>query len=137
MKKNLWIVLVTIASLQAAIAQKPAVVVKDNAGWHRIATTVVDLKGDRDEIAVLGNDHFKSLKLKVTDKPVEITDLTVVYENDTRQEIPVRNFIKAGGETRVLDLEGKERAIKKIILMYKTVPNAKDDKSHVEIFGLK
>jgi hypothetical protein len=68
---------------------------------------------------------------------VEFVDLSVVYENDTKQDIPVRSLIRAGGETRVMDLEGTDRAIKKIVLTYKTVPNAEKDKSHIEIWGMK
>lgn len=138
MKRNLFVVIVAMLSFgYSAFAQKAVVETSDKAGWHKIAETSADLKMDKDEVAVLGKDHFKSLKLKVTDAPVEFTDLTVYYENDTKQDIPVRTLIKEGGETRMMDLEGRDRAIKKIVLMYKTAPNAERDKAHIEIWGQK
>jgi len=41
------------------------------------------------------------------------------------------------GESRVIDLNGGERNLKKIVFVYKTLPNRKDEKAHVEIWGLK
>ena len=138
MKKKILVMLVAIASIgYAASAQQTAVETNDKPGWHKIAETTADLKADKDEVMVVGKDHFKSIKLKVTDVPVEIRDLTVYYENDTKQDVSVSHLLQAGGETRVIDLDGKDRAIKKIVLMYKTVPNSEKDKSHIEIWGMK
>ena|SRR5258706_8598328 len=138
MKKTIAIALMIVATVAyRSIAQKVEVETNSKPGWHKIAETNVMLKQDKDEVMVLGKDHFKSLKLKVTDEPVEFTDLAVIYENDQRQDIHVRNLIKPGDETRVIDLEGKDRAIKKIIVMYKTVPNPQHDRAHVEIWGMK
>lgn len=121
-----------------AFAQtKPVVEVKDNPGWHKIAETVVNLKTDQDELMVLGADHYKAIRLKATDSDIEITDVRVMYENEQVQDIEVRKILKAGEQTREIDLDGKDRAIKKIRLTYKTVPNAKQDKAHLEIWGLK
>lgn len=136
-KKSILLLIIIAAFGYTSLAQQPAVITNNKKGWHKIAETAVDLRGDRDEVLVIGADHFKSLRLKVIDEPVEIMDLTVVYENDQRQEIPVRRLIKPGGKTRVIDLSGKNRAIKKILLMYKTVPNPGRDRAHVEIFGRK
>lgn len=138
MKKNFLIVFISIAAATVSFAQsKPAVQVKDNPGWHKIAETVVNLKSDQDEIAVIGADHFKAMKLKATDSDIEIMDVRVMYENEQVQDIEIRKFLKAGEETREIDLDGKDRAIKKIRLTYKTVPNAAQDKAHLEIWGLK
>jgi hypothetical protein len=37
----------------------------------------------------------------------------------------------------VIDLKGGERSLKKIVFVYKTLPNNKDVKAHVEIWGMK
>ncbi len=139
MKKQLLVVLISLTALgSAAFAQsKPVVEIKDGPGWHKIVETLVDLKNDRDDITVLGADHYKAMKLKATDSDIEIMDVKVKYENGDVQDIEVRKFIKAGEETREIDLNGKERAIKSIHLTYKTVPNAEKDKAHLEIWGLK
>lgn len=138
MKNKILIAVLAIVALgYTATAQKVAVETDNTAGWHKIAETVANLKMDRDEVLVTGADHFKSIKLRVTDAPVEITDLTVVFENEQKQEIEVRNLIKAGDHTRVIDLDGQNRAIKKVIIKYKTVPTGENDKARIEIWGMK
>ncbi|HYV94128.1 MAG TPA: hypothetical protein VE978_20290 [Chitinophagales bacterium] len=138
MKRNFLIALITMISLgYSAFAQKVAVQTNDQPGWHKIAQTTADLKKDRDEVIVVGKDHYQAIRLKVTDVPVEILNFVVYYENDTKQDISVRSVIKAGEDTRVIDLDGKDRAIKKIVLMYKSVPNAAHDKAVIEIWGRK
>ena len=138
MKKHFLIVLTTLVSLGfSAFAQKPAVVTNDKTGWHKIAETAVSLRSDRDEVVVMGADHFKSLRLKVIDAPVEFTDITVIFEDGMTQDISVRKVINRGEETRSVDLKGQNKAIKKIILKYKTVPTGEMDHAHVEIWGEK
>jgi hypothetical protein len=138
MKKLILAAFVIIAAtVSPAIAQKPAVVVNDKPGWHKIAENTVSFNKDRDEVVILGADHFKKIKLKVSNAGIDLRDLEVYYENGGRQDVAVRNVIKEGGETREIDLEGKDRALKKIVLVYKTIPNQEKDKAHVEIYGLK
>jgi len=138
MKKQILVLLVSLAAVSSsAFAQQVVVKTDDKPGWHKIAETTADMKMDRDEITVLGEDHYQSIQLKVTDRDLEITDVTVVFENDKQQNVEVRKLIKRGEETRVIDLDGKNLSIKKIILTYKTSPNAAEDKAHVEIWGMK
>jgi hypothetical protein len=117
--------------------KKPVVVASDKTGWHKIAETHVDLKGDRDEIVVMGADKFASIKFKVTDASIELRDLEVYYETGNKEDIQIRKVIERGGESRVIDLNGGERALKKVVFVYKTIPNQKEEKAHVELWGLK
>ena len=131
----------TIATAQDAKDKKvvpaPAVVATDKAGWTKIGETTANFKMDKDAIAVIGNDHFKSIRLKVTDAGINITDLEVWFEDGTKQDVMVRSEIKAGGETRAIDLKGGSPSIKRVVMLYKTLPNAADEKAHVELYGLK
>lgn len=118
-------------------AQQPAVVISDKTGWHKIGETKVDFTKDRDEVLVMGADKFATMKFKVTDAPIDITDVEIFYESGDNQKVNLGSAIKAPGESRAIDLNGGERRIKKIVLMYKTIPNYKDKKAHVEIWGNK
>ena len=138
MKKQIFVLLVSLAAASSSVfAQQVVVKTDDKPGWHKIAETTADMKIDRDEIMVLGADHYQAIQLRVTDRDLEITDVTVVFENGSQQNIQVRKLIKHGEETRVIDLEGKNQSIKKIILTYKTVPSSAEDKAHVEVWGKK
>jgi len=137
MKKTLFVLAVAIFSITTIKAQKVAVVTNNKPGWHKIGETTVDFKSDKDVIKVWGADKFKSLRIKATDAPVHIENLEVVYQDGQPEQIPVRFDFKAGTESRQIDLAGNERRLKEINMVYRTVPNWKGDKAHIEIWGLK
>jgi hypothetical protein len=126
-----------IGIVNSSYAQKPEVVVSNKAGWHKIGEVKADFKMETQSIAVVGADKFKSIKLKVTDAPINIENVSVTYEDGESENINVRNELKAGAETRIIDLKNGPREIKRINFTYKTLPNVKEDKAHVELYGLK
>lgn len=138
MKKALTIILLAIAgSYGTANAQKPAVMLSDKAGWHKIGETTVNFQKETDEIMVLVADRFAAIKFKVMDAPIDLISLEIYYESGDKQDIKINAPIKAKGESRVIDLNGGERNLKKIVFVYKTLPNHKDQKAHLEVWGLK
>jgi hypothetical protein len=135
-----------ISTLSAAIlfagavkAQKPAVVVSDKTGWHKITETVVSFDKETDKVDVMLADKFAALKFKVTDAPIELQDVDIYFEDKTMQNVVIGNHLKAAGESsREIDLKGaSEKTIDKIVLKYKTVKNTEHKKGHVEIWGKK
>ncbi len=120
-----------------AAIPSPAVMISDKTGWHKIGERNVDLVKDRDEISVIGADRFSSIKFMVTEASIDLNDLEVYYESGDKQNIQVRNPVMAGTESKVIDLNGGERSLKKIVFIYKTLPNQKSEKAHVEVWGLK
>ncbi|MEP6682981.1 MAG: hypothetical protein ABJA35_06970 [Parafilimonas sp.] len=137
MKKTLFILAAAIISITSLKAQKVEVITTNKPGWHKIGETTVDFKIDKDKVLILGNDHFKSLVLKAVDAPVHIESLEVVYGDGDPEEIPVRYDFKAGSESRSINLKGSDRKIKEVNMVYRTIPNWKGDKAHIEIWGLK
>jgi len=137
MKKKITAILAFAFSIGLASAQQPAVMVSTSPGWHKIATTTVDFTKERDEVSVLGADHFSAIKLMVTGAPIDLQDLEIWYENGTKQDVAMRASMEIGKESRVIDIEGGDRDIDKIVLVYKTMPNRKDEKAEVTIFGMK
>jgi hypothetical protein len=137
MKKVAVFLIAFVAYAQAALAQEPAVVVSDKPGWHKIGEVKADFKTESESISVMGKDEFKSIKLKVTDAPINIDKVVVYYENDHTQELPVVGALSAGNESKVYDLEYPSEEIKKVSFTYRSEPNYKGDKAHVELYGLK
>ena len=68
---------------------------------------------DRDVIHVTGNDNYSQIKLKVTDNPVHIFDMDIYFENGDKFDVSIRNRIPKGGKSRIIDLPGESRSIKK------------------------
>jgi len=138
MKTMIMMLLAIAGSIGIASAQTPAVMVSDAAGWHKIAERTVAFKTDKDEIAVVGSDRFSTLKFKVTEAAIDLVSLEITYESGDKQDVKINQAIKSPGESRVIDLKGgSERSIKKIVFVYKTLPNSKEEKARVEIWGLK
>ena len=59
----------------------------------------------------------------------------VHYRNGSSEEIALRANIPAGGETRAIDLNGKNRIIKKVVFYYNSKPRALR-KGKVKLFGM-
>ena len=137
MKKTLILLAAVFVSLSSLKAQKVEVVTSNKPGWHKIGETSVNFKADKDVVKVLGADSFKALRIKATDAPVHIENMQVVYENGEPEDIAIRFDFKQGTESRAIDLKGYERKIKEVSFVYRTVPNWKGEKAHIEIWGLK
>jgi hypothetical protein len=90
---------------------------------------------DTDVIRV-GKDsgRFKSIQLRVTGNDIEMRDLKIVYGNNQVDDVQVRSQIRAGGETRRIDLKGDKRFIKEIIMTYVSRPSFKGQ-ARVCVFG--
>ena len=138
MKKVILVFFVMGALLvNRAFAQEPSIMLSDKPGWHKIGEVKADFKMENQSISVMGKDKFKSILLKVTDAPINIEGIQVFYESGDMEEFDVKNELKAGAETKKLDMKGGAQEIKKVTFTYKTLPNQQDEKAHVELYGLK
>jgi hypothetical protein len=89
--------------------------------WKFIADKNVRYGPDHDVIHVTGNDNYRQLKLRVTDAPLKINDMKVHFENGEVFDVSIRHEIRKGGESRVIDLPGGSRSIRKIEFWYSTI----------------
>lgn len=138
MKKTAVVVLMLLFGVVvSALAQEPNIVASRKPGWHKIGEIKASFTLESESIGVMGADEFKAIKLKVTDAPINITNVTVFYESGETQEIPVKGTLSAGAETAIFDLDRPNDELKKISFTYKSEPNFKGDKAHVELYGLK
>jgi hypothetical protein len=121
----------------STLAQEPNIVASRKPGWYKIGEIKASFKMESESIGVMGADEFKAIKLKVTDAPIKIENVTVYYESGETQDIPVKGMLQAGAETGTFDLDRPKDELKKISFTYKSEPNYKGDKAHVELYGLK
>ena len=118
--------LATAAIIAGAIVVLGGTPTGAQARWERLGCQKVGFLADKDVIRV-GRDEgrFKSIRLQVSGNKVYMNDLKVVYSNGEPDDIPVRSEIRAGGQTRALDLRGERRAIKAIEMKYRSQPSFK------------
>ena len=69
--------------------------------------------------------RFKAIRLHARGADVELRSVRVIYTNGQPDDLPTRHFLRQGGYTPPLDLRGWERAIDRVDMVYKTVPNFK------------
>lgn len=123
--------LATISLAGPADAQR-----RPDRGWELLGSKKVGFITDRDVIQVGRREgRFKAIKLRVKEAPIYMTDLKVIYSNGQPDDLPIRSEIRAGGETRAIDLKGRERAIKEIQMVYRSKPTFKG-LATVEVWGL-
>jgi len=118
-------------------AQKPEVITNKKPGWHKIGDANVDFKSDKDKFIILGADRFKALQVKVTDAPVHMESMQIEYEGGQKEDVPLRENYKTGMKSRVINLKNNSAELKNVTFVYHTVPNSKNTKAHIELWGLK
>jgi hypothetical protein len=106
-----------------------------NRGWELLGRQAVGFIVDRDVVQVGRKDgDFRKIQLRVKNNDIEILDLKVVYGNGQSDDIRVREKIRAGGQTRAIDLKGGERFIRNVQLVYRSKPSFKGQ-AVVEVWG--
>jgi len=103
--------------------------------WELLGRASVGFLTDRDVIHVGRDDgDFSKIQLRVRNNAVHFDDLKVVYGNGRVDDIPIRSEIRAGGETRVIDLKGDDRFIRRVELLYRSRPSFRGQ-AVVELWG--
>jgi len=89
--------------------------------WEQLGSRKINHTLDRDVIYVTGVEgSFNALKIKVINKPIALYDIKVNYRNGGVEDIKTRINLPAGGESRGIDLRGRNRVIEKVVLRYET-----------------
>ncbi|MHC0441725.1 hypothetical protein [Flavobacterium sp. 3-210] len=136
--KMILFVLLVMANYNISSAQKPAVVLNDKSGWHKIGETTVNFTTENDQILVIGANKFSAVKIKVTDAPVNFKSFEIHFDKGNVQNIAIGQNIKSPGETKDIQLDGDgERIIKKVTFTYHTANANASKKAHIELWGLK
>lgn len=104
--------------------------------WEVLGERKVNFRLDRDVIPVTrAEGRFNAIKLSVHHSGVRMIDLKVHFGNGEVQDVAIRKFIPAGGETRVIDLRGGPRVIKKVVFVYKTPRGTRPGRALVRLHG--
>lgn len=103
--------------------------------WEKLGQRRVNFRLDRDEIMVTSSEGlFTALKLKVKNGGINFHRCVVHYRNGQTQTIKIGQTIRPGQETRVLNLHGKRRIVKKVVFWYDT-KNFSRHRGTVELWG--
>lgn len=102
--------------------------------WEKLGQRKVDRRVDRDEIRVTARDgRFTKVKIGVRGSAINMHKCVIHFANGGKQEVNIRKNIPAGGATRVIDIDGGKRVIKKVVFWYDT--KGLQDKATVALWG--
>ena len=94
--------------------------------WEKLGARKVNMGADHDEILVTGFEgFFTKIKLKVLDAPILLRNMKIVFGYGESRRVKVNKKFTAGMESRVIDLPGNKRKIRKIVLDYTAVAKHK------------
>jgi hypothetical protein len=106
--------------------------------WILLGETTVDGQRDRDTIAIARSEgRFQSIQLRVAGAPVEFQRVVVHYGNGTSEEVEVRDYIPAGGQTRAIDMRGNDRVISSVDFLYSNARWRQGARPRVALYGEK
>jgi len=95
----------------------------------------VDFKNDHDRIDVGRKEgRFKQLEIRVQGAPVEINKMVVTFGNNETFSPELRHRFDENSTSRVIDLPGDRRTIKKIDFNYRSI-NRREGKATVAVYA--
>ena len=116
MKRTLILTLAAAVTTAAVAVPADAQRWRPNA-WRTVAYTTVNGR-DSDSIKVPGTARYRQMRVCVYNGPIRMRDLDVRYRNGARQDIGVRQLMRAGTCTRNIDLAGNRRDVTRVRLKY-------------------
>lgn len=103
--------------------------------WDLLGTRTVNYAVDHDEIVVTGwEGKFDAVKLKVLKGAINMHRFVVHFANGGKQEIELKNNFAPGQESRVVDLTGDDRVIRRIEIWYDT-KNKSKKRAIIQVWG--
>ncbi|MFL6203632.1 MAG: hypothetical protein ACJ76J_31065 [Thermoanaerobaculia bacterium] len=104
--------------------------------WESLGTLTVSDAKDHDVLAVTrAQGTFRSLKLEVQVRAVQFRSMKIHFANGETQDVELRDVIPAGGESRVIDVEGVgDRVIRSIEFTY-DAQSLGGKKARVRVYG--
>ena len=110
--------------------------------WQELGTVAVKDSVNHDDIVLVGQAEYRSLKFKVQDAPVNILNMNVIYQNGKVNQFNLKYQIPAGGESRVIDLKTDNlktgvSKIRRVTIWYQTDSLANKGAAKVTLWGMK
>lgn len=120
--------LLLLVAAMAGAAQSPG-------RWQLLGQREVDFNNDHDQIDVgRAEGRFRQLEIRVKNAPIEISDMVVTMGNDETFKPKLRHRFTEKAMSRVIDLPGERRTIKRIDFHYKSI-NRREGKGIVEVYA--
>ncbi|MEO0895509.1 MAG: hypothetical protein AAFY71_03745 [Bacteroidota bacterium] len=134
---TLFLAMIFAVQTGSAHVSEHAMNMKNPPRWQNLGARKINFRVERDEIRVTARDgRFTALKLKFVGAAVNMRRMVVHYGNGDVQEVLLKKNFPAGGSTRVIDLKGGRRVVKKVVFWYDS-KNRAARRATVQLWGRK
>jgi hypothetical protein len=121
----------SMATMSGEHVQAPA-----QASWEKLGERTVNGKMDRDVIDVGADDGtFTAIRVKVEGSSLLMHEIRVVFLNGETFEPKTRLYFSKNSQSRIIDLPGNKRVIKRVEFKYGNLPGGGN--ANVELWGKK
>ena len=104
--------------------------------WVLLGQRSVTDRADHDTVTVTGaRGTFTAVKFEVQRHAVDFHRVVIHFGNGGDQNVELRDTIKAGGETRVIDINGTDRVIRSIDFWYDAKTLGRGGRANVRVLG--
>jgi hypothetical protein len=104
--------------------------------WTLLGTRTVTDRADHDVVMVTGRrGTFDAVKFEVRGRSVDFHRVVIHFGNGADQTVEMRDTIRAGRESRALDVEGRDRVIRSIEFWYDANSIGRGGRASVRVLG--
>ena len=104
--------------------------------WELLGERTVTDRADRDTVKVgAAKGNFTAIKLEVQRRAVGFHRVVIHFAKGDDQKVELRNTIGANGESRVIDVDGRDRVIRSIDFLYDAQSLTRGGRAVVRVLG--
>ena len=104
--------------------------------WELIGERTVTDRADHDTVKVgAAKGDFTAIRIEVRRRAVNFKRVVIHFRNGDDQKVELRDTIAANGESRVIDIDGKDRVIRAIDFWYDAQSLGRGGQATVRVLG--
>jgi hypothetical protein len=103
--------------------------------WDHLGMRPVDFRVDHDAVVAVGQGAFRSIRVDVEGGDLEMFDVKVTFGNGETFSPATRLYFRAGSRSRVIDLPGEARIVRRIDFFYRSAPFGGQGRATVHVYG--
>jgi len=104
--------------------------------WDEVGSVLADFNTDHGLINARGEGHFRAIRIDAANADFEMYDVKVTFGNGEVFIPSVRHHFNQGSTSRVIDLPGGNRHIRKIEFWYKATSGGAGP-ARIVVWGLR
>ena len=103
--------------------------------WDHVGMRAVNFRVDHDVIVAAGDGAFRAVRVDVEGGDLEMFDVKFTFGNGETFSPATRIYFREGSRSRVIDLPGDARIIRRIDFFYRSAPFGAQGRAIVHVYG--